>query len=584
MITTTATTLTVATFAKNTPTARVSQPRIVLVAAGLLVAVAMLVGVTVFMVMQRHAEQLLDKSLQSSLQGRVQLTESEIQTGFGRTTVAATRPRFIDLVQRLNGNADDEAARKMLQDVAQSFLPTGLTAIAVFDKDERELARAGSFAQAPALVVPLNLPGRVQLMWDGQLLLHTIMEMRLGGQLVGEVVTQTQLTATTSALKDANRLGSTGEMALCAASGQDLQCFPTTLSSRVFTTPRVAADGRLLPMAHALGGETGFISTQDYRRQIVEAAYAPVGKLGLGMVLKVDSTDLYAPIWWQLRYLVPLLLVVLIISLLSLRWLLAPLVQRLVRSEARIAGLNAELEQRVARRTGQLERSNRELQEFAHAVAHDLRQPFIAIGGLSGLLERRVEDERSRHYISRIKAGVRQADMLTDALLVLANLSRKELQVQAVDLSAMARRVIESLQQKSPGRQASVSIQSGLVVRADPELVGMVMQELLANAWKFTSRQSHTEISFGALPADPGAPDAEPVYVVRDNGEGFDMAHSNKLFRSFQRLHTEHDFPGAGVGLANIQRIVARHNGRAWAEAAPGEGASFYFTLGNARA
>lgn len=249
------------------------------------------------------------------------------------------------------------------------------------------------------------------------------------------------------------------------------------------------------------------------------------------------------------------------------------------RSEARIALLNAELEQRVGQRTAQLEASNRDLQAFAHSVAHDLRQPFIAIGGFSGLLERRVTDDRARHYINRIKAGVRQAGELTEALLALANLSRVQLRVQAVDLSAVAHSVMDSLQQQEPGRRRSIRIQEDLVVQADPMLLRLVMQELLGNAWKFTSRQAHTEISFGLLPAP--AADTQAVYVVSDNGEGFDMAHVDKLFRSFQRLHAPQEFPGAGVGLANIQRIIARHGGQIWAESARGAGARFFFTLGS---
>jgi light-regulated signal transduction histidine kinase (bacteriophytochrome) len=249
------------------------------------------------------------------------------------------------------------------------------------------------------------------------------------------------------------------------------------------------------------------------------------------------------------------------------------------RSEARIARLNAELEQRVGRRTAQLEASNRDLQEFAHSVAHDLRQPFIAIGGFSGLLERRVTDDRARHYINRIKAGVRQAGELTEALLALANLSRVQLRVQAVDLSAVAHSVMDALQQEEPARARSICIQEGLLVQADAMLLRLVMQELLGNAWKFTSRQKHTEISFGLQPAP--AAGTEAVYVVSDNGEGFDMAHVDKLFRSFQRLHAPQDFPGAGVGLANIQRIIARHGGQIWAESARGEGARFFFTLGS---
>ncbi|MDP3755232.1 CHASE domain-containing protein [Polaromonas sp.] len=249
------------------------------------------------------------------------------------------------------------------------------------------------------------------------------------------------------------------------------------------------------------------------------------------------------------------------------------------RSEARIALVNAELEQRVGRRTAQLEASNRDLQEFAHSVAHDLRQPFIAIGGFSGLLERRVTDDRARHYINRIKAGVRQAGELTEALLALANLSRVQLRVQAVDLSAIAHSVMDSLQLEEPARAGRIRIQEGLVVQADAMLLRLVMQELLGNAWKFTSRQTHTEISFGLQPAP--AAGVEAVYVVSDNGEGFDMAHVDKLFRSFQRLHAPQEFPGAGVGLANIQRIITRHGGQIWAESTRGEGARFFFTLGS---
>lgn len=248
-----------------------------------------------------------------------------------------------------------------------------------------------------------------------------------------------------------------------------------------------------------------------------------------------------------------------------------------------ILRLNASLEERVQQRTVQLEASTRDLQEFAYSVAHDLRQPFIAIGGFSGLLERTVTDERASHYVKRIKAGVRQAGELTDALLALANLSRVQLHLQVVDISAIAHSVMGALQHQDPARLASVSIQDGLMVQADPVLIKLVMQELLGNAWKFTSRRSHAKISFGMLPAQAGTLGDDPVYVVRDNGEGFDMVHADKLFRSFQRLHIAQDFPGSGAGLANIRRIVARHNGQVWAESAVGEGASFFFTLGNAQ-
>ena len=157
-----------------------------------------------------------------------------------------------------------------------------------------------------------------------------------------------------------------------------------------------------------------------------------------------------------------------------------------------------------------------------------------------------------------------------------------QLHLQPVDLSAIAHSVMNALQKGSPARQASVRIEPGLVVQADPVLIKQMMHKLLSNAWKFTSRRSHTEISFGRVPAqvDADAVDAVPVYVVKDNGEGFDMALAGKLFRSFQRLHAAQEFPGAGADLVKVQRIMERHHGQIWAESVPGEGARFFFKLG----
>ena len=373
----------------------------------------------------------------------------------------------------------------------------------------------------------------------------------------------------------------TAQLALRNSEEHFRQLFETSLESILQTRP----DGRLIhanPAACALfglspdelreRGTLGLVDPSDTRLQAFLDERARAGRVsGELRMLRADGTpfecELSSAIFMNLDN-EPCATVV-----------LRDITVR-KRSEARIRRINVELEQRVGRRTAQLEASNRDLQEFAYSVAHDLRQPFIAIGGFSGLLERTVKDDRARHYIERIKAGVRQAGELTDALLALANLSRVELRLQEVDLSAVAYSVMAKLQQQDTARVAAISIQEGLQVRADPMLIKLVMEELLGNAWKFTSRQASTEISFGLQSVDPQATTTAAVYVVRDNGEGFDMAYVDKLFRSFQRLHSPHDFPGAGIGLANIQRIVARHEGHIWAESAPGEGASFYFTLG----
>ena len=328
---------------KNMPQPKIRHHRISLVAGIILIAVTLLVGVTVFIVMQRNAEELLSKSLQISLKNREQQLQAGIETGFERIRGVSTRPLLIDQMQLMNAGADEEAVRIRLNTAVQSFLSTGIKAIALLDKDGRELAQAGSFTQKSALSVPLNLPGRVQLMWDGQLLLHAVVDMKQAGRVVGQVIAETALPVTTGALKDAHLLGATGELALCASFGLKMQCFPTALNPGIFTLPKRSPQGVPLPMTYALEGATGFITAFDYRKQKVVAAYAPVGDLGLGMVLKMDNAELYAPVWEQLRYLIPLLVGVLVIALLSLRWLLTPLVLRLVRSEVQAQEMSVSL-------------------------------------------------------------------------------------------------------------------------------------------------------------------------------------------------------------------------------------------------
>ena len=312
-------------------------PRIVLIAGIILVIVTLLAGVTIFVVMQRHAEALLSKSLQSSLQSRVQLTQADIGAGFDKAVFISTRPLLTDQLQLVDARADDTAARNKLEMAVRSILQTGFTAIAVYGEDGQELFRAGVVTQQPELAVPLNFPEQVQLLWDGQLLLRAVLEIKKEGRVVGKVMTESPLPATTGALKEASRLGETGELALCASFGLNIQCFPTTLNPKVFTPPQMSSKGVPMAMAHALAGNTGFVTTHDYRDKEVVAAYASVGDLGLGMVLKMDSAELYAPVWNQLRTLIPLLAGALVIALFLLRWRLTPLVLRLVRSEAQAA-------------------------------------------------------------------------------------------------------------------------------------------------------------------------------------------------------------------------------------------------------
>ncbi len=225
----------------------------------------------------------------------------------------------------------------------------------------------------------------------------------------------------------------------------------------------------------------------------------------------------------------------------------------------------------------ELRLSNRELEAFSYSVAHDLRAPLRGINGLSrALLEDASDrlDDESKDYLRRIGAGAERMGLLIDALLSLSRVSRVELQRQAVDLTRMADAVIKQLRASQPDRVVEFVNEENVVSHGDPNLLRALLDNLLGNAWKFTAAHSQARIAFGYERREEAV-----VFHVKDNGAGFDMAYADKLFAPFQRLHKATEFPGTGIGLATVQRIVRRHSGEIWAEGAVGRGATFYFTL-----
>ncbi|MDB5870455.1 MAG: sensor signal transduction histidine kinase [Polaromonas sp.] len=244
-----------------------------------------------------------------------------------------------------------------------------------------------------------------------------------------------------------------------------------------------------------------------------------------------------------------------------------------------ILSLNTELEARVLLRTAQLATATEELESFAYSVSHDLRSPLNTIHAFSQLLVKIDGDQisdKGKHYLDRIGVGVKQMGDLIEGLLTLAQLSREQLKAEQVDLSAIARRIEQDCRTREPQRQAQMHIHDGLSAHGDARLLSAVFQNLLGNAWKFTSRQSQANIEVGS---EAGI-DGDTVFYVKDNGAGFDMAFAPKLFGTFERLHSPEDFTGAGIGLATVKRIVERHGGRVWAQSKLNEGAMFFFTLG----
>lgn len=225
----------------------------------------------------------------------------------------------------------------------------------------------------------------------------------------------------------------------------------------------------------------------------------------------------------------------------------------------------------------QLEAANKELEAFSYSVSHDLRAPLRGVDGWSlALLEDYGGqlDEKGQEYIHRVRSETQRMGLLIDDLLQLSRLTRAEMRKQRVDLSAIARSIAARLQETGPERPVEFVIQPGLSAEGDAHLLEVALSNLLDNAFKFTGKTPQARIEFGQTEIQ-----GERAFFVRDNGAGFDMAFAKKLFGVFQRLHKPSEFPGTGIGLANVQRVIHRHGGRAWAEAEPGRGATFFFTL-----
>jgi light-regulated signal transduction histidine kinase (bacteriophytochrome) len=237
---------------------------------------------------------------------------------------------------------------------------------------------------------------------------------------------------------------------------------------------------------------------------------------------------------------------------------------------------------REIRRHEQIERAlydtNRELESFSYSVSHDLRAPLRSIDGFSQALAEDAGpalDDESRGHLDRIRNATRRMGQLIDDLLTLSKVTRAEMKRERIDVSEIASQVANELARQAPNRTVAVTITPGLAATGDPQLVRLAFQNLIENAWKFTVRREQAQIEVGTTKDEDGM----PAFFVRDNGAGYDTNFATKLFGPFQRLHPASEFPGSGIGLATVQRIVHRHGGHVWAEGQIDQGAAFYFTL-----
>jgi len=235
------------------------------------------------------------------------------------------------------------------------------------------------------------------------------------------------------------------------------------------------------------------------------------------------------------------------------------------------------LESLVSQRTQELENANKELESFSYSVSHDLRAPLRSVNGFSQMLLEdyaNCVDDTGKDFLARIRASSQRMSQLIDDLLKLSRVSRSECEFQAVNLTELAETTIMNLKELQPERNVEILIEQGVEAEGDPHLLGILFDNLLGNAWKYTAKKPHARIEFGTTMTETGV-----KYFIKDNGAGFDMKNSDKLFGAFNRLHTAKEFEGSGIGLATVKRILDRHNGKIWAEAELNLGATFHFTI-----
>lgn len=598
------------------------RPSILLKQTAFVAVIVVLTGGTLILAGQHFVRRLLVDQINQRLilaaSDRQVLLLTYLRQQEERIALVASRTRLRQLVdEHTGGRIQDEAfrseSRRILVDAQKSsddFIAISITnaaGIVITSTDVEELGRDYSINPTflegrrwKSVGVPRRVGGVYQTLLAAPILSSDAKPLGVAIVILDSAPMIGFLTNTTG-------LGESGEVLVGTQFGGQVEFLLPTRHRQ--TTPMALANAPA--MSGAIRGETGFMKTRDYRGVDVLAAYRPVGYRDWGLVAKIDVREAYQPVARLNRIILLLeagLLVLGIAASFALAKTFTQPILVLAESAAAVAAGDlsvhapesssdelgelakafnhmteqlsasyATLERRVAERTAQLEATTKELESFSYSVSHDLRAPLRAIDGFSRiLLEDYGQDltPEGRQHLDRIRSAAQRMALLIDDLLNLSRLTRAHLRHEPLDLTALAQDIASELRRAEPGRSVEFIIADGLRAEGDPSLMRAALQNLLGNAWKFSGRRERARVEVGSEDKN-----GERIYFVRDNGAGFDMSYADKLFGAFQRLHGMTDFPGTGVGLATVQRIIHRHGGRIWADAQVEKGATFYFTL-----
>jgi signal transduction histidine kinase len=565
--------------------------RIAALAALILAFSTSATGIASFAIIGGEVQETLAQGLGFALQSRINTITINVALRTGRAEIITSRPNLLKHLRVLVSEPGNSEARAVVQQVAESFLRHDFSGIAIALPTGVEVAKTGGFVTEPGIEVALAGAGEGSLLWrDGVFLRHRLPLVDHRGSL-GTLTAEERLPKLTEILEGADAPWASAEFLLCRPNGHGtVNCFPSRHNARPFTVARGAA-----AISPRLAESAGFGNTLDSRGHPVVSAYDRVGTLGLVAMLKVDAAEIYGPIGRRFEGAIALLLLLSAIGS-WLVWLrVRPLATalemrvrertadlqeanaRLGESEISLRRLNVELDERVRRRTAELTAANQELEAFSYSVSHDLRAPLRHIDGFTGLLERHIEptlDEKGRRYLRTISGSAKQMGELLDDLLSFSRIGRAELRYLPARLAELVDEVRRMLEPESAGRVIAWVIGPLPEVRGDPQLLRLVLQNLIGNALKYTRPRDQALIEIGAR-----AEGGETVCFIRDNGVGFEMRYVDRLFVVFQRLHSSAEFEGTGIGLASVKRIIDRHGGRVWAEGEVDRGACFYFAL-----